>query len=304
MSAALQPQHLLHLAAENGDLPYVQSLLAAGLDPTTKDADGRTPLHCAAQCGSVPVLRALLDAGAKKNVLDLGQATPIYTAAMFGKAEVVAALVAAGANMNYPGKGGCSPLFAAAKRNDVQTVEVLLQAGANPNTPAYTTRVTALWAAAQTGCLELVRALIRGGADLEARTKDGRTPLHVSAEHGHHQYDFPPTYMAERNHHPDCVEALRTALEARRAAAAAALVALRVEPSDTAADAGSADGAQHLAAPGAAKEQEPGVEPEPQKQRVEQSQEEHQAQEGQGLGLGGAAAAAPGGPEDSSAAGL
>lgn len=33
------------------------------------------------------------------------------------------------------------------------------------------TRVTALWAAAQTGCLELVRALIRGGADLEARTK-------------------------------------------------------------------------------------------------------------------------------------
>lgn len=118
------------------------------------------------------------------------------------------------------------------------------------------------------------------------------------------QYDFPPTYMAERNHHPDCVEALRTALEARRAAAAAALVALRVEPSDTAADAGSADGAQHLAAPGAAKEQEPGVEPEPQKQRVEQSQEEHQAQEGQGLGLGGAAAAAPGGPEDSSAAGL
>lgn len=59
----------LCVAARNGELERVNSLIAAGADVTYFDAEGLTPLMHAAGNGCAEVLKALLDGGAPWNAL-------------------------------------------------------------------------------------------------------------------------------------------------------------------------------------------------------------------------------------------
>lgn len=129
MSATLQS------AAQAGDLPQVQDLLANGADVNGVDGEGNTALHLAANNGHLEVVRALLDGGADANAQDAQGWTPIFKAAYnhemdCGFAPVVQALVDAGADVNYRIFYGLTPLMLAAGGGEAAVCEVLLGAGA------------------------------------------------------------------------------------------------------------------------------------------------------------------------------
>jgi ankyrin repeat protein len=73
--------------------------------------------------------------------------------------------------------GGTTPLMVAALRGDVRTVRRLLAAGANPNAANDAGATALMWGVTN---LEIARALLDAGADVNARSADSRTPLLVA----------------------------------------------------------------------------------------------------------------------------
>lgn len=65
-------QHIPHVFPTQ-----VQALLAAGVDPNSKDYDGRTPLHLAAVEGRQPVVSLLLSHNASTDSVDRFGKTPL-----------------------------------------------------------------------------------------------------------------------------------------------------------------------------------------------------------------------------------
>src|SRR5215475_2381234 len=88
----------LSVAAMNGDMATVQSLLNEKADVNAAQGDGTTALHWAAYRDDVEMTRALLQAGGRNDVRTrLGDITPLYMAAKNGNATIVDLLIKAGA---------------------------------------------------------------------------------------------------------------------------------------------------------------------------------------------------------------
>lgn len=70
---------LLHRAAESSHTEVLETMLACGFDPRTRDKDGVTALHRAAMGGHVDAVRALLHSGAPVDAVDrmFSAASPI-----------------------------------------------------------------------------------------------------------------------------------------------------------------------------------------------------------------------------------
>lgn len=79
----LRAEHhrMLLVPAERGDVQVLETMLACGFDPNTRDHDGVTPLHQAARAGQSEAVRVLLAGGASVNALDgMFAATPFVWA--------------------------------------------------------------------------------------------------------------------------------------------------------------------------------------------------------------------------------
>jgi len=88
------------------------------------------------------------------------------------------------AKTEQPAKSGFSELHLAAMRGDAAAVEKLLKAGADVNSPQQEFRGTPLQYAAAKGHVEVVRALIKHDAKIDAVDANGRTPLIWAAMQG------------------------------------------------------------------------------------------------------------------------
>lgn len=73
--------------------------------------------------------------------------------------------------------GGTTPLMVAALRNDVRAVRRLLASGANPNAANDAGATALMWGVTS---LEITRALLDAGADVNATSADARTPLLIA----------------------------------------------------------------------------------------------------------------------------
>ncbi|MEJ2780413.1 ankyrin repeat domain-containing protein [Stygiolobus sp. CP850M] len=77
-------------------------------------------------------------------------------------------------------------LLEAAEFGDLIKVQTALEKGANPNTETLLTgRRTPLHKAPLNGHVEIVRVLLKRGADPNAKDNYGSTPLHEAAKEGH-----------------------------------------------------------------------------------------------------------------------
>ena len=76
------------------------------------------------------------------------------------------------------GPGGATPLMIAALYGDASLMTALLAAGADPNVVNDAGATALHWSA---GDIEKVRVLLAHGADVDARSNDGRTPLLAAA---------------------------------------------------------------------------------------------------------------------------
>jgi len=107
--------------------------------------------------------------------------TALQTAVIKGEETTVRQLLEAGACPNTRDNAGWTPLHEARGRPEM--VEMLLEAGALPSVPAGDDRMTALHEAASAGQVEVVRLLVRHGADRKARDRMGRTPSQLAQSH-------------------------------------------------------------------------------------------------------------------------
>lgn len=187
----------LHKAADKCDVAKGRAALKA-LSAATRnekinrfDRDGYTPLAYAARSGCIDMVKILIGKGATVDAMDEhSRWTPLLQAADQRHAEVVRYLLAHGANVNAKAGFGQTPLTVAMvgtvfrygpEGNRDATVQALLSSGADVNLAgkfAWTPLMTAVFQ----GDTNLVQLLIRKGADLAARDKNGKTALDYAVE--------------------------------------------------------------------------------------------------------------------------
>ncbi|MBK6336255.1 MAG: ankyrin repeat domain-containing protein [Betaproteobacteria bacterium] len=140
----------------------------------------------AAAAGDLPRVQALLTAGADCNARDAEGATALMLAAHAGCLEVVRALVAAGADVNATDPRGWGALMKAIynpelDRGFADVVDALIRAGAGIEAP-ITYGIRPLMLAAGYGEAAVVETLLRAGADVLARNDGGLTALMMVKE--------------------------------------------------------------------------------------------------------------------------
>ncbi|GLB45329.1 hypothetical protein LshimejAT787_2100890 [Lyophyllum shimeji] len=94
-------------------------------------------------------------------------------------------LLEAGSNANSRDSKGFTPLLYACQAEHTQMVRFLISQGASVNASYFGEDITALHFAATSGNNELVDVLLEVGADIDACTRMGVTPLSLASWHGH-----------------------------------------------------------------------------------------------------------------------
>ena len=171
-------------AAQEGDTPDVQGLLARGVDINSRGPYGNTALMDAALTGHTDTLRLLLERGADVNARGNTGRTALMEAALEGYAEAVKVLLDRGAEVNAKDEGGWTALFWAAFAQRRAVVRMLLEKGADANSKNKYDD-TPLIRAAYAGDTETVRTLLEFKAEVNARDNLGRSALMESARQGH-----------------------------------------------------------------------------------------------------------------------
>ena len=100
---------------------------------TPKNSRGETPLHLAAMQGKLEDVNSLLEQKADVNAKDHAGWTPLHEACHLGYLEIAEKLLDAGALIDVPGYENDTPLIDAVSTNKIDMVTFLLQRGANVN---------------------------------------------------------------------------------------------------------------------------------------------------------------------------
>jgi ankyrin repeat protein len=157
-------------AAKRGDLGAVRAMIAAKHDVNAAQADGATALLWAAHLGNLDMADALLRAKANPNAKNRLGISPLSAASLAGNARVIERLLDAGADIHWRGHNDETLLMLASRNGNVDAINVLLRRGLDVNAKEKLRGTTALmWAIEQEHPLA-VKALIEGGADVNART--------------------------------------------------------------------------------------------------------------------------------------
>ncbi|KAL5093271.1 hypothetical protein Trisim1_011074 [Trichoderma cf. simile WF8] len=169
-----------------GSEAVVIQLLRAGADVNSTSGDGRSALTWAAGLGRYSIVSLLLDPDVSISRTRDSLGMPLEEVAAFGDINTARLLLNDGAaDPNYRDRDGWSPIHWAAEESQHQgIVALLLDRGANVNAvSSYGT--SPLHCAANGGIVSIVRTLLENGADPLKSTCHGWTALHHAVYMGH-----------------------------------------------------------------------------------------------------------------------
>jgi hypothetical protein len=141
----------------------------------------KTPLIRAVESRDQAGINKLLDEGANINEPSTGKwsATPLYWATYFCMVDVAQLLLKRGANVNVPGPNGGTLLLAASACSDEMNpvVKLIIEKGENINAQDIYYGYTPLISASYNNSPEIVKSLLKSGADVNITSKEGKTAL-------------------------------------------------------------------------------------------------------------------------------
>jgi ankyrin repeat protein len=179
------PEDDLLLAARRDDGHRLMTLLVRGVDPNVRDATGQTALHIALKDDSEKALASLL----KHPQLDVNAAngageTPLMLAAIAGRLEVARQLAERGAQIN---REGWTPLHYACSGPDNGVARWLLAQGADIDARSPNGS-TPLMLASGYGGLSTAEMLLKAGAQPGLRNEQGLTAADFAARAGRDRF--------------------------------------------------------------------------------------------------------------------
>lgn len=176
---------LLSYAIGTQNEAMIACLVELGADVNMANNDGKNPLILAADKGNISIIEYLVAKGAEVNQVDRkSNVSPVFLAAQNGHEEIVKYLVECCANVNRERGDGATPLWIANKNGHIAIVKYLLEHGSDPNKGGGFNVPTQLTIAALGGNEDMVRLLVRYGADIHKGSSDGTTPLFAAVDTG------------------------------------------------------------------------------------------------------------------------
>lgn len=166
------------------------AILQCPIQLDDKDGGGRTPLAWAAARGDERLVALLLGHGANPNVMEAHGSTPLYNAAEKGSAKCCRLLLEAGARPDPerpPGtKAGTALMTACTDAVDPLVLQTLIDFGASLESCGADGK-TSLIQVARTDNVEFAYLLLESGANVNASTVTGETPLTTAVTHNSHK---------------------------------------------------------------------------------------------------------------------
>ena len=165
--------YLLDKGADINEVNYnMQSPLIVALETY---GDTKDPLF-------IDFAKDLIELGSNLNLFDGNQYYPIHHAVLNGALEIVQLILEKGFDINKAPRG-LSPLWMATAGQQDEVALYLIQQGANTDIPTDIGDETPLFAALTKSSLEVIKALIDAGNNLNHVSNNGRTPLMLAVQH-------------------------------------------------------------------------------------------------------------------------
>ncbi len=190
--------HDIHIAARDQDLKKLKQIIAKNPEKVNLPIEslGATTLMIACASGNETAVKVLVSKGADLNCADNDGNTAFTLAA---STPIKKYLLEHGADEN---PSGMHDIHIAVLNRDLNTIEQILQS--NPDKLNATDRYgcTALFLAAAYGYLDVVKFLVRRGANLNLAHNEGWNPLHQAA---YNQHKAVVVYLIENGADPHLV---------------------------------------------------------------------------------------------------
>ena len=151
--------------------------------------DGQTPLHLASIAGHEAVAKYFIANNALTNIQDSTGASPLHEAVRYGRVELAKLLLNSGADINAKDNLGKTPvllIIPEEKRSELYTLLASYKANLGVkdmygDTVLHTATMTSV-------PVSILDTLISGGAEINARNKDGVTPLALAIENNEEEH--------------------------------------------------------------------------------------------------------------------
>jgi quinoprotein dehydrogenase-associated probable ABC transporter substrate-binding protein len=184
-------------ATTASDANRIRFLMEKGANPNKLDNLGYGPMHNAARYRDSEMLALLAQLGANVNLKDHNGWTPLMHASFRNHVPSIEALVKAGAKIEEKTPLGFTALALAIGERKFWSVRTLLSLGAETDRPMGKDQLTPIMLLATQlpavkrtsqidqgpGVLDVARDLIKLGANVNARSSGGVTPVMVAAGH-------------------------------------------------------------------------------------------------------------------------
>ena len=238
----------LFMAAKNGTAAMIELLAEAGADINSTNANGTTPLMLAAASGKTDAIQVLLDRGAEVNAKDItNEQNALMFAAALGRSDVVRLLAVKGAALDettkvteivkreyryrlrqqqannnrvrnirvegassLPTMGGTTALQFATREGHMDVVRALVEAGAEVNQVNAADQLSAITSALLNGNFDIAMYLVANGADPNLASSTGVTPLYavIDAQWAARTWYPPPSLSEEKTGYLDLLQAI------------------------------------------------------------------------------------------------